>query len=204
MKETDKTNDTLLTLEKEVESTVSKDMELLNHDRGRALNELRIHSKNLAHPLDELAQQVDKITDQTLVSLQQLQKRLRELNLLLAEEQIEDPDILEPLRERILNAFDEAEQTVIDFFLKLQFNQKWSSEWQEYQGQFLKQLQLVRVHLMYDAHAVAERFARVRRELQETDPENEGKRKSLTEYLAEFEDEALQDPEEQLIPTEPR
>jgi hypothetical protein len=99
-----------------------------------------------------------------------------------------------------LNAFDEAEQAVIDFFLNLQSDQKGNSEWQEYQGQLLKRLQLVCVHLMCDANKIAERFDRVRRELQETGPDNDGKRKSLTEYLAEFKEEALQEPCERIRP----
>lgn len=181
------TNTELSQLETEVETATLNDINLLDLDCHRAIDELHRQCNSLDNSFAEAAERLEDSAKFSKDTLKTVQKRLGELNYLLAEENINDPAVLDSLKSRILEAMEQAETALHKLADTFHSSGDSSLPFITYSKLFRERLELVRIHLLHDADTISEGFSRIRSAM-ESSPPSEAKESHLTlhEYLETF------------------
>lgn len=159
-------NQNLEALERDLEADLLDTVELLKLGRDEAIEELKSHRKSLGALTGQAIKDIKSRSSEVDDNLKEVQRRLGELNLMLAEESLDDVATLEKYRERIVKAIQTARESIIR--LDAEGRAKWSGRGEELEvawHQFHRRLDLVDLHLSREEARASEEFAAERERL---------------------------------------
>ncbi|HUF63986.1 MAG TPA: hypothetical protein VMN36_18045 [Verrucomicrobiales bacterium] len=159
-------NDHLSELGRDLEVDLREAQRLLELSWEDAVGEMRSRRATLGEEAQRAVRSLEPLANEADSRMQEVQDRLGELNLLLAEEEIGDMETFLKYRERVLGAMEAARDALAR--LEAEGRAGWSERGEvmrEVWRRFFGSLELVRIHLARDGQMASERFEQERVQL---------------------------------------
>lgn len=163
----------LVELERALEADLAVARELVQKGRADAIAELENHGGELGELRHCASLEIERIAHNAEEDLKMVTRRLAELKMLLAEDELEDIAVFDNFRERVVEAMEYAESDMESLKQRGDFwvssGHSIASAW----NRLARRLSLVRMHLIQEVQTVSKEFGFERSEMFGTNGDGE-------------------------------